>query len=99
MVHNWYSRQKGVDVTKAPDDPTLDAVDKAGVPTADGRPAGPAIQYYQLANRMVVDYAIFVPGSRRITATQSETSARLTGFRNVVKQVGGCKCRQYFGVQ
>jgi len=91
--HNAFSPQTGLaDPAGAPDDPNLDA---SG--SDDGRPAGAAIQFRRYANGGVADYAVFVPGRRRIDDTQQASLGRLTAFREYLRTDGGCLCKNYFG--
>jgi hypothetical protein len=91
IIHNAFSPQRVYgDPTDYPDTTWLDAV---GSP--DGRPAGSAIH---VINNAGFDYAIYAPGIRRWSLTRDRTESVLAGFRSYVKANGGCKCKQFFGV-
>jgi hypothetical protein len=92
IIHNMFSPQRefGWDASKYPDLTWLDAV---GSP--DGRPAGKAIRFIGSSN---FDYAIYTPGIRRWKLTKERTESALASFRSYVAANGGCKCKQFFGV-
>ncbi len=96
-IHNAKSTQKDFgDPRDYPDDPFLDA--KNG---PDGRPAGVAMTWISVwTSRGYSErgYAIYEQGTKRYRLTMTMTKDALEEFRTWVKQFGGCKCREYFGV-
>ncbi|HPT16148.1 MAG TPA: RHS repeat-associated core domain-containing protein, partial [Kiritimatiellia bacterium] len=96
--HNWQSPQARTwgNVSDYPDNVRLDAVNGP-----NGRPAGLAM-HTVIVNfgQSIRSYAIYQPGTRRISLTRDMTTSTLNGFRDYVKRsaVPACKCRKYFGV-
>ncbi len=100
IPHNFYgSTVPGATsvVRDYPDDPALDA---SGDPV--GRPAGAAILttyvfdlFYQEFRD--VDYANYIFGTKRITATENRTKSELLDFYNFLNRDPTlCECRKYF---
>ena len=80
-----------------PDNVRLDAVNGP-----NGRPAGLAMHVITVNLGVSVrEYAIYQPGTRRISLTRDMTTGTLKEFRDHVKKsaVPACKCRKYFGVE
>lgn len=98
-THNWRSPQDETwgEVTSYPDNVRLDAVNGP-----DGRPAGMGMHVI-LANMglSVREFAVYQPGTRRISLTRDMTTGTLKEFRDYVRNnaVPACKCRKYFGVE
>ena len=97
--HNSRSPQATTwgEVWRYPDNVRLDAVNGP-----IGRPAGLGMHVI-LANMgfSVREYAIYQPGTRRISLTRDMTTGTLKEFRNYIQKnaVPACKCRKYFGVE
>lgn len=96
--HNWQSDQPTTwgKVHEYPDNVRLDAENGP-----NGRPAGRAMQTVIVNfGQSIRSYAIYQPGTRRISLTRDMTTSTLKGFRNYVERsaVPACKCRKYFGV-
>jgi RHS repeat-associated protein len=72
-----------------PDNPSLDAVGGWS-----GRPAGTAMR--REGGR---EYAIYERGIKRYALTYEITTKALRGFKDFVRDSGGCRCRRYFGLQ
>jgi RHS repeat-associated protein len=86
-VHNSDSPQTGLgDVSALPDRWGYDAVDGP-----EGRPAGAAMHYSGTK-----EWAIFAPGAKRQTLTESLTTSALRDFKGFIRDYGSCKCRHYF---
>ncbi len=96
-IHNSYSPVPPApgwpSNAELPDTTYLDAVDGPY-----GRPAGRALLTYVYLG-MRHEYAVYEVGYRRIFETRELTFSQLLGFQNYVRLGGGCRCRQYFGIE
>ena len=96
VYHNYYSPQDNLygEVTDFPDDPLLDAINGP-----DGRPAGLAMHsVLKNLNMSVRLFALYEPGTKRISLTQKLSNELLTEFLLWLKDNGTCECQRYFGL-
>ncbi len=96
-IHNQYSPEKYNDWGNPigyPDNVNLDAVNGP-----NGRPAGgamhPVTTNFGLSVRL---YAVYERGTKRFRLTRKMTLDALKEFKKFIEKEGGCKCKNYFGV-